>query len=190
VDYNKFLHGKMFLVAVDEEQYPDKIVDLLKIITNAYNKICYLCFSKPYSDVVEDIKRIGLDVSKFFFIDVLTSHYKKPTPVENCIFIESPTNIIKIGEAIKIAITEKKCEEIFIDTISSLLIYQQGFYIIKLAHDLKSGKIGKLKNLKQSVLVALKGSEMLTEGYEHLFKDLSMFADEVISYDKGEKGHL
>ncbi len=175
--------GRIFLVAVSEEQYPDKIVDLLKIVTNKYKKICYLCFNKPYADVVEDIKRIGLDMSKFFFIDVLTSHYTKPKPVKNCIFIDSPSNISAIGEAIKRAIIEEKCEEIFVDTISSLLMYQQNFYIIKFTHELKSGEISKIKNLKQSVLVTLKGDQSMADAYENLLKDLSMFVDEVIHLD-------
>ena len=69
LDSNKFRKGRMFLVAVDEKEYPGKIVDLLRVITNTYNKICYLCFNKPYADVVEELKTIGLDMNKFFFID-------------------------------------------------------------------------------------------------------------------------
>ena len=173
-------------MAIDEEQYPDKIVDLLRVVTNIHKKICYVCLNKPYADVLKDIKRIGLNVNKFFFIDVLTSHYKKPKNINNCIFIEPPPNIISVGDAIKKAVTEKGCDEIFIDTVSSLLIYNQGFHIIKLVHSMKNVSISKLKDLKQSVLISLKGYTMLKEDYESLFKDLSMFADKVISSDQGK----
>ena len=83
-------------------------------------------------------------------------------------------------KAIKRAVAEEGCEEIFVDTISSLLIYHQGFFIIKFAHELRNGEVGRLKPLKESVLVALKGDPTLEKNYESLMMDLSMFADEVV----------
>jgi hypothetical protein len=75
--FKDVFENKFVLVLFNEKQYENKLVDLVKELGKKHAKICYVCLSKPYTDVMEYLNRIGLDINNFFFIDVLTSHYKK-----------------------------------------------------------------------------------------------------------------
>jgi len=172
----------LILVNLEEERYYDKLINLLRNITKDHKKVCYLCLNRPYNDVLIDIQKNSLDVNNFFFIDTLASYYKKQENLNNCIFIDSPRNIEEIKKTIKIVVNKEGCEGLFVDTISSLLLYNEGSFIIRLVHDLKSGIITESKNLKRSFLISLKRDDIPKEDYTNLLKDLSMFSDEVIQY--------
>jgi hypothetical protein len=174
----KMKENRILLVVLEENRYPEEIVKLLKRIVDERKKIAYICLSKPYTDVIDDLKRNNIDSEKFFFIDVLSGNYKgKHNNSENCVFIDSPNKIDDLGNAIRNAIKEKGCDEIFIDTISSLLIYNEGFYVVKMVHDLKEKY---LNSTKHAVLVSLSDDSNVAEAQKSLMKDLSMFADLVI----------
>ena len=69
--------NKTILVVLDEKQYEDKIIEIVRSLGKVDKKICYLCLNKTYKDMIEDLKNQNIDVKKFFFIDVLSSYYKR-----------------------------------------------------------------------------------------------------------------
>ena len=176
---HEITENKFVLVLLTEKQYGEKLKDLVKSIEKKHAKICYVCLSKPYSDVVNYLKDLHLDIGKFQFVDVLTSHYKKPSKVDNCIFIEDPNKLIAIRVAISKSITQKKCSVVIFDTISSLLMYEQSHDIVKFTHQLtieqKNQDINK-------VFIVLKEGDIVGEYSEPLIKDLQMFTDRTFDF--------
>ena len=74
-DFLKDITENQFvLVLLDEERYIDKLKDIMKSVEKEGSKICYICLSKPYSDVIQDFEHAGINPDDFFFIDVLSSH--------------------------------------------------------------------------------------------------------------------
>lgn len=167
---------KFLLVLLDESRYIDKLAEMFKSMEKD-NRICYLCLSKTYDDIVKDLRKKGINTKKFFFIDVLGSHYGKRKSTNECLFLQSPTELADIETAIKRAVKEKKCSVILFDTISAMLIYQETSSIVKFTHNLITSK--EQENAKK-IFIVLK-DDILKEDNEMLTKDLTMFADKTIN---------
>ncbi len=171
---------KFLLVLLSEKQYEKKLDELVRSVGENHSKICYVCLSKPVEDVAGTLKRLGVGIEKFFFIDILSSHYKSPLPLENCIFIKEGGNKLDlIKSAISKTIAEKKCSIVIFDTISSLLVYEQTHDILRFTHELTTEE--KQQNINK-VFIILKENGGLQEYDESLVKDLKMFADESIDF--------
>jgi hypothetical protein len=168
---NEIKNKQIVLIVFPKVQYLTRLVDIVKATDASSKKICYVSLNKPYNSIIDMINNNGLDLKKYFFIDVLTSTVKTPTPVENCEFVESPNAITDIGLAFTKAVQEKGCDNILFDTISTLTIYHDIAEIIKFTQNLMTK--ARVTNVK-SVYIALK------EDSAELVKDLTMFVDEVI----------
>jgi hypothetical protein len=171
--------NKFLLILLEEKEYAKKLQDIMKSAEKTKTKICYVCLSKPYADVVEDIKGQGLNVNDFFFVDVLSSHYREQKPCDNCIFVSSPTNLAAVSDAIRKAVQEKKCSVILFDTISTLLVYQETSSIVKFTHCILTDE--KQEQAKK-LFIVLKDRTMQGKENKTLVKDLSMFADKTIDF--------
>jgi hypothetical protein len=128
---------------------------------------------------MEDISKQKLNVNDFFFIDVLSSHYKEQDPVDNCIFISAPTNLTAIRAAIMKAVDEKKCSVILFDTISTLLVYQETSSIVKFTHYLLADE---KQEYAKKLFIVLKGGTIPSKENKTLLKDLTMFADKTLDF--------
>jgi archaellum biogenesis ATPase FlaH len=172
ITQNKFL-----LVMLNETEYEKKLFDMIKQMNKTGKKICYVCLSSTYKDVVDVLGKKGIDVNSFFFIDVLSSHYGESSGMKNCIFVSSPVALEEIRDAIIKAIKEEKCGVVIFDTISSLLIYQESYSIVKFTNNFLANKLQD--NIKK-VFVVLKNSERLSKENMSLAKDIGMFADKTV----------
>ncbi len=175
--------SRFLIIMLDEDIYIDKIAEIAKSIGKD-KKICYLCLSKPYTDVYSDLKSRDIDLDRFYFIDALSSHYGEKKPTENCIFLSSPTNLSEIRSAISKAAKEKRCDAVVFDTISTLLIYQETSNIVRFTHEFLSEERERNKIL----YLVLKQESISPEESERLVKDLNMFADKTINLKS--KKHL
>lgn len=170
------LNSNFSILVLDSRQYNAQIPVLLKYLPKN-KKICYLCLSRPLSDVKEYFNKNEIDYSGFCFIDVLSSHYKFPELQNNCIFVDSPTELRKIVDAILDSINLKNSEIILFDTISSLLHYSEPFEVIKLTHNVKSESLPE--NIMKIFII--NKDEILPDLDHGVIKDLSMFADNIIN---------
>ncbi len=172
--------NKLTLVLLAEKQYQKKLAEIVKDVEKSHTRICYVCLSKPYTDIVDYLKNVGINVNKFFFIDTLSSHYKKSVQAENCIVIEDTNKLSAIQSAINTATTEKKCSVVIFDTISALLMYEQMHDIVKFTSDLTTTE--KHQDVHKIFLI-LKKSDSLVHYHEDLINDISMFADKIIDLE-------
>jgi archaellum biogenesis ATPase FlaH len=174
-------NNQFLLILLQEDQYLKQLERIVKSVEKNRKKICYVCLSKPYTDVIETLKGRKINTSKFFFIDVLSSHYQTPKPVSNCIFVPAPSELEHIKVAIAKAVNERKCGVIIIDTISTLLMYEEGSSIVRFTHELTIER--KQEDVKKLFIVLKKDSIPEKENKE-LLKDLSMFADKIVDLVK------
>jgi KaiC/GvpD/RAD55 family RecA-like ATPase len=132
----EIMNNKFVMVLMQEKEYMRKLSEIVNSVKRENNKICYVCLSKPYRDVLEELRKHSIDTGNFFFIDVLSSHYGRPEPTRNCIFLNSPSDLDALKMAITRVIEDKLCTVVLFDTISTLLIYQQTHSIVKFTHSL------------------------------------------------------
>jgi len=170
----EMVNNKFLLILLEESEYLTKLEEIIKSFEAKKTKICYVCLSKPYSDVFREMKSRGINTDDFFFIDTLTSHYYPQQPSRDCIYLSSPTDLTAIRDAIGKAIKSKKCGIILLDTISTMLIYLETHSIVKFTHNLLSEKAQE--NVKK-LFIILKGDSVPLEDVNRLTKDLEMFAD-------------
>ncbi len=173
VPVNKFL-----LVLLSEEQYINRLCDMVNSVKQAGSKICYVCVSRPYKDVIAELKRSKINTDFFFFIDVLSSHYGKPEPRKDCIFLDSPKDLDAIRNAIEWAIEKNDCTVLLFDTLSNLLVYQENFPILKFAHSLTLERGEDVIKL----FLIMKDNPVLENESKELISDLSMFADKTMDF--------
>ena len=171
--------NRLSLLILKESQYLAHLSKMIKSINNTQSNICYACLSRPYKDLIEDIKKEDINFNRFFFIDILSSHYTKPKPVKNCIFIEEPIKIENIESAITDSINKEKCKTLIVDTVSTMLDFESVFSITQFVHNL----VTKKKDINK-ILIVLKENEFMVEGPSKLTEDLSMFADKVVEFKK------
>jgi hypothetical protein len=174
IESNKFL-----LLLIGEKEYKARLEEIIKSVGKTNGKICYVCLSKPHNYVIKDLGYMGIDSKNFFFIDVLSSHYGKPKPVKNCIFVSAPTELTAIRMAIKTAMEKWKCTVLLFDTVSALLIYQESFSIVRFTHNLMTGSE---QEKTKKVFIMLKGDSVPSEENQNLVKDLTMFADKTLDF--------
>lgn len=173
----EIINNKFLLLLIEEQKYLDHMLVISRLLNKSHN-IGYVCLSRPYLDVMIDMENNNVDLKNFFFIDVLSSHYDKPEPVSNCIFVDSPNNFTEINKAINKAIIKKRCDLLMFDTISTLSLYADNFSIINFTHNLISDN--KNSYIKTLYFILKLGFD---EDSIKLIKDLSMFADKTINLE-------
>jgi archaellum biogenesis ATPase FlaH len=167
--------NQVLLIIIPKEKYSSQITDITRKLSNVSNKICYVLLNSPYNTIISDMKKNEINVDKFFFIDTLTSEVQQPEPKQNCTFITAPNALTELGIAISQALNEQKCDNIIVDSLSTLLIYEDDSKVIKFSHNIIT-KI-KVTNSKAAFIV------LKEDVSSELIKDLYMFVDKVVEID-------
>ena len=167
---NLSLHN-FLLVLMDEESYIEKSIQIVKALEGNYRAV-YICLGRPYHDIFEGLKKQNISNGNFFFIDLLSSHYKEQEKVKNCIFISDPIELDKIKEAIRAVAVRHKPDVVVFDNISSLLMFQENSHILKFTHDIVSSS---LITKTKIIYYAFKLGSIMDN--EEMLKDIAMFAD-------------
>jgi len=156
------------------ENYEKNILNIMKFLKENNSKVCHVLLRTPYDYFISNLKENNITSNHFFFIDVLSSHYKVQKEKKNCLFLNYP-NINQILEATKTLIDKNGCEYILFDSISSLLNYHPRFEIQKLVNKLKYEPFNKSKIM----FLMPKTEELIIEDSKNLLKDLELFVDTI-----------
>ncbi|MFH0869557.1 MAG: hypothetical protein V1866_00690 [archaeon] len=174
--FSRTSENKFVLVFLQNKNYMKELGKIVKP-TKSGARICYVCLSKPYSKMMDNLKSEKVNYENFIFIDTMSSPQYKLKPVKNCIFVSGPENLDDIRKAIRKATQKYNCDTIIFDTISTLLIYQQTHKIVRFTHELIADKIQKTVN---KVYFVLKETGLYKSESAKLIKDLNLFADKIV----------
>jgi archaellum biogenesis ATPase FlaH len=141
--------NKIILFLIDPSSYMKRNLDTLKIVVNQ-NKFSgiYITVNRPFDTLIKIMKEDDINTEKIFFIDCITkmspesslfslSSKSKLEKTENCIFIPSPSRLTEIGLALSEALTgieNPKNKFLYLDSLSTLLIYNELDTIVKFVH--------------------------------------------------------
>jgi len=139
------------------------------------SSICYVCLSRPFSYVMEDMKKSSISTENIFFIDALSGPSGPKKHSRKCFFLQNVAKIEEMGDSIKDIMEKKKCTALIFDSISSMLLYHETFKIVKFTDNILKDS----RSISKIFFVTKKDSFDETEGIS-LSKDLEMFADETI----------
>ncbi len=135
----------------------------------------YVTFNRPYESLATTLENSKIDTERLYFLDLITrTTGKRGERTENCIFLPSPRNLTELSIALTQLIErmEQKNRFIFMDSLSTMLIYNSSGTVAQFTHFL----VSKMRLWKVGmVLVSLE-----KETDEELIKELGQFCDKVV----------
>jgi len=145
LNFKEIDNNELVLLIVPSESVDEVNRNILEYFANKKGAICiYTTFSKPYKVVFKNLKKSKIDTKKIFFIDCVTpvSEFGEINIADKVIFCQpnSLTNIsISTTTALK-NLPQDKNRVLILDTISTLMLYNNRNDVIKFLHFL-SGEI-------------------------------------------------
>lgn len=175
-ELGKLQDNSITLLILNIKQYFESILEVLTVLCNEQKQAgIYVTVNKPYATLKEHFHDRNLDTSRLFFIDAITQTVVQPKLTNhNVIFLPNPQSLTEISLALSEAADMLKASRrfLFLDSLSTLLIYNETENVAKFAHFLTV----KMRSLNiQGVLVALR--QQLDE---ELIYELTQYCDKVI----------
>lgn len=113
---------------------------MTQIVSGVYRdtgdkRICYISLNKPYKAMVMTFQSEGLDPERFHIIDAVTRMaMPNPKPVDNGTYVTSPSALGEIYSAFSSLIEQEDFGAVILDSISTILVYEQPGTAIKFLH--------------------------------------------------------
>lgn len=168
--------GTIVLFLVDYKDYDSTNLNLLKFMTSKKKAHgIYISVNKPYANLTNILKKNGVNTEKLFFIDCVTKSAGGAVQrTDNCLYISSPTNLTDLGIALDDAIESLGDHDkfIFLDSVSTLMVYHNPDAVLHFAHFLTTR--ARVKSF-YGIFITVE-----SEADAKLVKTLSQFCDKVI----------
>lgn len=169
------------LLVSSSGHYQENNLNILKLLLNDRKmQGIYINVTKSCENISDLMRSKGIDISKLFFIDCVTLNSGfKPVKKDTCLYVNSPSDLTEISivldQLVQTNTTEGKF--LFLDSLSTLLIYNSPNITSKFAHFLTV----KLRQWKiTGILITLE-----KETDEKLLSLISQFADKIIYPERG-----
>lgn len=167
----------IILVVVNEKNFLDKSISLLKKLINQDNFLCfYITFNKPAKLLQKLFKSKKIDLNRVMFIDAITRLSEDVDFEKNLVYIDSPehlTNLLIILRNHLDINSDIKRRVVFIDSLSNIANYNSEKETINFLHILTN----KLKLMEvHSRIFVIKGGFVK----EMMLKECGKYADKVI----------
>ena len=164
------------LLILNVQQYYEGILEVLKILCNEEKSPgIYITVNRPYGTLKELLRDRGIDTAKLFFIDAISQTVTQPKLVNHhVIYLPNPQSLTDMSLAMNAAAESipGKTRFLFMDSLSTLLIYNETQTVAKFAHFLTV----KMRSLNiKGVFIALR--QMLDE---ELIFEVAQYCDKVI----------
>lgn len=166
-------NDQIVLLIIPNELYSEQVTDISKQLADNYKNICYVSLNKLYNVLLRSFEDNKIDIDRFFFIDTITkTTIPSVAATGQCTYISSPSALTELSINITKVLNTGKFDVILFDSLSTLLIYNEGSVITRFMHDL----MGKIR------IAECKGIFTCLEGDVDTptIKDLGMFVDKVI----------
>ena len=112
------IKDKIFLLELDISDYKQ-----LAKFTNINKKIIYITINSPYSKLINELKKNGINTSDITFIDCISKKINFTRKNDSCIYIKAPNSLTELSIVLMDKLKTKEYETVIFDSISALLIY-------------------------------------------------------------------
>jgi KaiC/GvpD/RAD55 family RecA-like ATPase len=179
--FKKGIKGRKNFIAlalVDSKNYQKTNIQLLRTLIKGRSGV-YVTINKPYVTMKAILEKEKINTKLIIFIDAITKLTKGSTKKdENCLYLDNPQSLTDISVAITEALNSIKAENkfIFLDSLSTLLIYNHAGTIAKFVHFLT----GRMRTWGiDGIIISLE-----SESDKALIAKLSQFCDVTINFVK------
>jgi len=172
--------NQIIVLVFPEENYTERLIGIIKELSQVSIKICYVSLNRPYTSLVENLKKIGVSTANMHFIDGITRTAKIPVECPECDFVSSPGALTELSVAISKVMETGEYKVILFDSLSTLLVYESDTTIAKFVHFM----MAKVRVIGCSAIFTC----LNQDAESILIKDINMFADKVIHVEKWHMG--
>ncbi len=166
--------GQVFLVISNSKNYLKNNIDILRFLVNERKMYgIYISLNWPYKNLNSLLGKNKIKAENLFYIDTLSETVGAEASGDKCLLISSPHSLTEISIALDKAVESVKAEKfVFLDSVSTLLLYNQLHTVAKFIHFLS----GKIRNWGiEGVLISVeKGMK------SELAESLVQFVDRVV----------
>jgi KaiC/GvpD/RAD55 family RecA-like ATPase len=129
----------IYVLASSAEEYEGVKMSALRVLVNIRKQAgIYVTLTKPYMNLRENFENNGVNISRLYFIDCISLKEGKRQETDNCTYISGPTSLTELSLAITAAANTGKLDFLFLDSVSSLLMYNDRASSAKFFHYLIS----------------------------------------------------
>jgi KaiC/GvpD/RAD55 family RecA-like ATPase len=132
------LDNALVLVLVGAKYYVDTNMQIIRYLT-VEKKLpgVYVTINKPYKTIKRILEEAKIPTSRIIFVDAISNYAgSESKKTKDCVFIDTPADLtgisIAISEAVEALPTQNKF--LFLDSLSTLLIYNSAGSVAKFAH--------------------------------------------------------
>ncbi len=161
--------GGVFLIRCKPEECHQATNAAASVLTRKMGLSgAYVTLSRPFRKVLEDFGESGADTSKIFFIDGSGSG---GTDLKNCKFLEGES-LTELSLAISAVLAAKNPDFYVIDSITTMLIYNDNETVEKFVHYVST----KAENMGKTLVLVSVDEEKTNK----LVPAITQFCDKVI----------
>lgn len=146
--------SQIMLIETSEDMQSVRKEIVLSLVNNYFSGV-YFTTNMPAEPLQQDLKNADIDTNKMQFIDSITKESigNHTEDTKNITFVESPTQLSDLNILIERSLSRVQATKKFviIDSITTLLIYNQEKTVEKLIH--RVVEKNRLKNILTVILV-------------------------------------
>ncbi|MEK6885553.1 MAG: ATPase domain-containing protein [Nanoarchaeota archaeon] len=124
------------LTILPRDNYHELNHHMIKHMIKSKKNGAYVAINRPYRTIIEALNKEGIDHSKLFFIDCVST--KNDSMAENCAFIKSAKSLTNIGIALEQIYKKGQHSFVLLDSIDALSLYHEPEMIVRFARSLVS----------------------------------------------------
>jgi len=163
------------VLVISEKTYKFSTLRMNKRIVSNFNSVCYITATEPAASITAIFGKEGVDLKKYHFVDCISKKTSLGAPLEQIRFVPAPTALTTLSIAITEAVEAEKSDLLFLDSISSLLLYNKELTIVKFVHAL----MNKVRETNAKGIFLILKSDL----DKPLVKEIELFADKVLEYE-------
>lgn len=161
---------KIYIFELKYQDYHHMTAAILKKITNLKMRGIYVTLNTSYPRIKENLEAQGIDTSELFFIDCISKLTGNASKTDSCVFVESPSSLTDMSIALTAATSSGKFDFLLIDSMNTLLLYNDIKTVEKFAHYM----ISKLRDLDMGGIILAVDDE----NSKKLLPIISQFCDD------------
>jgi len=143
------MENPVVLLSVNPLAYQDGVLSALKYFRERFGTGLYIALNKPYAVLEAAFEKDGLTRGNLVYLDSITNTAERRT--DSCHFLGRMCELTDLGIALTKIIAEKKVNFVFVDSVSTLLIYNDPKSVARFFHSVTE----KLRNMNLPAALVL-----------------------------------
>ena len=137
------------LLSVNPVAYQAGVMDAIRYFTGRFGKGLYVTLNKPSAVLQGTFERAGLTPGSLLYLDSITSTSERRT--DTCQYLGRMRELTDLCIALAKMISEKEVKFVFVDSVSTLLIYNDSNSVARFCHSVTE----KLRSLNLPAVLVL-----------------------------------